>query len=215
MTQALRYQFELFGPLKGKTKSINGHRFVDGKCDIICDSGSAGHLLRYMSFYNAFARGTPEYNNAVDEENGTDSVSKSGQRDSAAQVQSEFPEVEQQVGETHADSSEGTIEAESGQAGERPGGNGHTDSGVPTFEEFTNRTEPAEPTSVANDSIRSAVLKLDPENDEHWTTMGLPRVDAVEEAYGKAGVTRGDIKAAFPQGWDRDAAIKRLTGANV
>lgn len=45
------------------------------------------------------------------------------------------------------------------------------------------------------DKIRAALLKLDPSNTEHWTTQGLPRLDAVKSFLGD-DVTRADINAS-------------------
>jgi hypothetical protein len=213
MTQALRYQFELFGVLKGRTKVINGHLFEEGRCDIICDDNSAPYLRRYLSSYGAYARGTPEYAEVKKLEDGSNDTDKGGERDATDEVQGELPKVQQQTEETPSDTGEEPVDTEAGQTGERSDRDGHGHTGVPTLTEFQNRTEPTEPEAVASETIKTAVLKLDPENENHWTSMGLPRVDAVEEAYGKAGVTRGDINAAFPNGWNRDAAIESTLNA--
>ncbi len=210
MTQALRYQFELFGVLKGATKSINGHLFENGKCDIIADSESAPFLRKYLSTYGAYARGTPEYKRITELENGSDDVNTSSERDSADEVQSGVSAVEQQTEEASPDASEESVDTETGQAGEHSDRDGHGYTGVPTLTEFQTRPEPTEPTAVGDESIKTAVLKLDPENDDHWTAMGLPKVDAVEQAYGKAGVTRADINAVFPDGWNRDTALESV-----
>lgn len=45
--------------------------------------------------------------------------------------------------------------------------------------------------------IREALKGLDPANDDHWTSDGLPRVDVVAEAVG-APVTRKQITDAVP-----------------
>jgi hypothetical protein len=60
-----------------------------------------------------------------------------------------------------------------------------------------------------NADIAAAVRKLDPDVDSHWVLTGAhkgkPKLQAIEDAYGKAGLTRQDIEAAMP-GYDRDAA---------
>jgi hypothetical protein len=48
-----------------------------------------------------------------------------------------------------------------------------------------------------NEEILEAVKSLDPANDEHWTSDGLPRLDAVENLLG-AGVTRKQVTNAAP-----------------
>lgn len=51
---------------------------------------------------------------------------------------------------------------------------------------------------VSADDIKAALAKLDPANDEHWTTDGLPRLDAIEALVGSA-VARKDITNAAPE----------------
>lgn len=46
-------------------------------------------------------------------------------------------------------------------------------------------------------SISDALDELDIDNDEHWTSDGLPRLDAVEDYLGRK-VTRKEVKAAAP-----------------
>lgn len=46
--------------------------------------------------------------------------------------------------------------------------------------------------------LKEALLTLDPENDDLWTSTGLPSVEAVKDAMGGEGVTRADIEAAAP-----------------
>ncbi len=48
-----------------------------------------------------------------------------------------------------------------------------------------------------NEDILEAVKGLSPANDEHWTTDGLPRLDAVENMLG-ASVTRKQLTNAAP-----------------
>ncbi len=66
------------------------------------------------------------------------------------------------------------------------------------------------PLSEVAEAVKIAILKLDPEVDQHWVMTGAhkgkPKLQAVEDAYGKAGLTRSDIEAAVP-GYTRDAAL--------
>jgi hypothetical protein len=82
--------------------------------------------------------------------------------------------------------------AGSGSQGSVPSGDGHQDSGDDGSAERTRR-------------VREAVAALDPENDEHWTAGGVPRIDAVEKALGRAGLTRAEVERAVP-GYTRDTA---------
>ena len=53
------------------------------------------------------------------------------------------------------------------------------------------------PTAPDIDLIRAAVEGLDPANDDHWTSAGLPDVSAVKAQLG-ADVTRAQITEAAP-----------------
>lgn len=48
-----------------------------------------------------------------------------------------------------------------------------------------------------NEEIREAVFGLDPQNNEHWTADGLPRLDAVENMLG-GDVSRKSVTNAAP-----------------
>lgn len=62
------------------------------------------------------------------------------------------------------------------------------------------------------DVIRGALAKLDPEDDDHWTTQGLPTIRAVMDAIGPAfdRPTREGITDADPE-FTRDIARQRAT----
>lgn len=46
--------------------------------------------------------------------------------------------------------------------------------------------------------LTESLLKLDVNNDDHWTTDGAPRLDALEAIHGSA-VSRGDVTVAAPK----------------
>ena len=48
------------------------------------------------------------------------------------------------------------------------------------------------------DKILEALSQLDPLNDDHWTTDGAPRMDAIEAIVGDKSITRKDIVNAAP-----------------
>lgn len=54
-------------------------------------------------------------------------------------------------------------------------------------------------------NIVEALSRLDPENDEHWTNDGMPRVEVVQGLAGDASIMRADINNASP-GFDREVA---------
>lgn len=54
-------------------------------------------------------------------------------------------------------------------------------------------------------NILNALAKLDPNNDNHWTDDGLPRMDTVKMLTGNPGLTRDAVTVAAP-GFDREQA---------
>ena len=56
-------------------------------------------------------------------------------------------------------------------------------------------------------AIRSALVKLDPKVDAHWTDAGLPSVKAVRELSGVDTASRADVEALAPK-LTRDEAAK-------
>lgn len=56
-------------------------------------------------------------------------------------------------------------------------------------------------------SIAEALAQLDPENDEHWTSDGLPRIDVVQKVAGLKKLSRQEITDADPN-FTRETAGK-------
>ncbi len=220
MSAIMQFEFRLFGPRKGQTMVLNGHSFVNGICTLVQSSDNMGTAARVFSFYRAYARGTPEYDAAMAQEeaeaNGADEVDPPA-------LEGIDPAVPASAGSNGAGPSEGEAVPSAddvGPGGTDPassdsGGDGHEHAGVPVFPEDKDyRAE--EPSSSVNEGIKAAVLKLDPDVDSHWVLTGghkgKPKLQAVEDAYGKNTLTRQDIEAVMP-GWNRDAAIEaELTG---
>jgi hypothetical protein len=169
---------------------------------------------RVFSFYGAYARGTPEYDEALaaeEAENGANEVDPSA-------FEGADPAIPTGVGSDGAGPSEG--EAASSSVNVEPGGtdftspdsggDGYEHAGIPKFPEDKDyRAE--EPSSSVNDEVAAAVKKLDPDVDAHWVMTGghkgKPKLQAVEDAYGKNTLTRQDIESAMP-GYNRDAAAE-------
>ncbi len=170
-------------------------------------------MAKVLGFYGAYAQGTPEYDAALAKEeaaNGGSKVPEAAGSGEADAVRGD-PGSDGAVPEApSADDGSGAGNSEAdGSGGSAPGdGLGH--AGVPKFEEAASLPQPGEPESVGSDDVKAAMLKLDPENDDHWvkhgSAKGLPKLNAVEEAYGKAGLGRQDLEAAMP-GWNREKAI--------
>ena len=117
--------------------------------------------------------------------------------------------------ETTAVNGGGSNETSEGDSGSVPSGDGHADSRVPDSETGSRGDKPAEGSLEVDTKLVKAIHALDPDNDEHWTGVGLPAMTAIELAYGSTGVTRKDVTAAIPE-WNREKAqeaedLKELT----
>lgn len=219
----MKFNFRLFGGRKGQTVSINGHPFINGHCSLIQSAENAGNCARVLSFYGAYHEGSDEYKVALAAElaeeekaNGSGKTDKEAKQHSSEKVRSE-------AGQTGARSSKegptdlsGTDSSTGGGAGESTAGDGHEHTRVPEFTTEQNKPKPTEPETVVDESIKAAVMKLDPEVEDHWVKTGpmrgKPKCGSVEEALGRAGVTREDVEAAVP-GWDRDRALEAALAA--
>ena len=62
-----------------------------------------------------------------------------------------------------------------------------------------------------NHTLRTALVEgLDPENDDHWTDAGIPKMAAVEIIYGSSDILRDHVDQVLP-GFTRDAALELKT----
>jgi len=62
---------------------------------------------------------------------------------------------------------------------------------------------PEKPTKTSLELIVEAIDKLDPDNPEHYTTTGIPRVDALESASGIT-ISAKQRDKAFQKYWDAE-----------
>ncbi len=213
MPTVMQYDFRLFGPRKGQTIVINGHPFVEGHAVIVQSSENMGFCIKVLSAYAAHPRGTPAYDEAValeEVENGPDKVSdvaierEDGSDQTGLQPDGGGPA---EGGATAGGADVDPTGADGSGGG--PSGDGHQDTRVPKFPEDVDK-RPVEPSSEVNGTVRRAVEALNPEVDDHWVATGAhkdkPRLSAVEDAYGKAGLSRQDIEVALP-GYNRKAAV--------
>ena len=213
--QVMQYEFHLFGPNKNRSMSVNGHQFKDGVCQKVVTPMQAVPLIRVLSFYGAYAKGTPEYDRAVlaeqEEANGTSDVHSEAEQGGPASVQCEVQSDGSGSSALQADNGSGAVDSSSNGSGSDSDRDGYTDSGIPKFEEPNSHRSPVEPSSVGDDAVKVAILKLDPENSDHWVQTGVhkgkPKLSAVEDAYGKSGLTRQDLEDVLPD-WSRDKALE-------
>lgn len=209
MAQRLSYTFRLFGGRKGQNMTVNGNAFRNGICTVNIDPKYAAYAMRLMSFYGAFAEGTPEYNAYLAQEEAANGISVdpapgagSGQADSLHDGSIEAGGSAPLEAAAHSGSD---VESEGGHSGLHPHRDGHEDARVSKFSLEADRISPQEPQVAVDAEIKVAVEKLDSGNNAHWTGTGLPRLSAVEDALGRAGVTRDDVHAALP-GYTREVA---------
>lgn len=214
MSNIMQYEFRLFGPYRGRTMSVNGHQFVNGRIVLMQSSQNMEACMRVLSFYGAYARGTPQYDEALakeEAEDGTGKVPAEAVKGPDTAVSTSVRPDGSGPAEEAADDGR-TNDNGKGASGSADDthGDGHGHAGVPKFPEDKDRRV-IEPPSQVNEAVKIAVLKLDPEVDQHWVMTGAhkgkPKLQAVEDAYGKAGLTRQDIEAAVPA-WTRDAALE-------
>jgi len=55
-------------------------------------------------------------------------------------------------------------------------------------------------------SLQDAIANLNPSNDEHWTKSGLPDLDTLRTMTGNGDLSRGDVDAVVPSGFNRSNA---------
>jgi hypothetical protein len=171
--------FVLKGPHEGKTIKLGQYRFVGGKFTTKVNEKELTPLSNLMRYWQAYPEGSPELKK--EEENGTgeDLAGQGADQDSVGEHGS--PAAQEPAGQGHAGAEAGSPGLQGADAGGR------------------------EEAPVEDDRLKHILLNLDPEDDEHWTMAGLPRLSTIEEAFGSTGMNRIDIQTALP-GWDRDAA---------
>lgn len=212
MPNPMIFHLELFGPRKGTTFKANGHQFIGGHYDMVLDPAVAGFALKVLANYGAYARGTPEYAAAQAREkeaDGTSEVQSSDGSGAAEDVRSDVRQDGTEPTEEAPVVGSADASSEDGDTGIPAIGDGHSDSGVPKFEEAADQRQASEPRATVNEKLVVAIKVLDPANDAHWVNTGAhagkPKLSAVEEAYGQAGLTRADIDAVA-EGYTRELA---------
>lgn len=75
------------------------------------------------------------------------------------------------------------------------------DNSAPVTQDVEDMKPETEPPGITTDitnpvSIEEAVMRLDHDNDDHWTKDGLPSMSAIEAIIGDSTITRPDVEAA-------------------
>lgn len=178
--------FVLTGPLAGQTINLGSlpYRFAEGRTTLIAPVEEMPLHAQFLERnWQAYPEGHPALKEVPD---GQRDLQEGSQPDGQQPVHSD---VQPNGGGTEAGDaapvSGGGVEAEAGQAGGVPDGDG----------------QPAvltDPVKELNTKLQKAVLGLDPADDTHWTKDGKPAMTAVEKLYGSAGITRADVEAVAP-----------------
>lgn len=171
----------LVGPHKGKTMVLGGIQFKDGSATLTGPETDVEKQFKYL--HRCWQ---VQYADQVEEaEDGN--VQDSTHQDEDGASPGDGGEGEQ------GSAQEGAADSEQSAGADVHDQDGQAD------------------TPVTNQRLLDAVMKLDPENDEHWTKIGKPAMNAVEGFYGSADITRADIEAAAP-GYVRDTAKEQAKG---
>lgn len=217
MTQLYEVELVLVGVNAGKTVKLNHLQFVNGSCIVQGDPDNMQHAINYYRSYSAFPAGSPEYEAAeeryqlalLEEFNGVSDSPKATERGAPDAVSSALQSVGPGASDTRALRRDADAGRDAGRQGHGANGDGREDSGVSS--EQADHISDSDDASVAGTGLdfdtpmARAIIALDPDNEDHWTEEGLPKVSVVEQAFGTAGVTRQDVESAIP-GWNREIA---------
>lgn len=175
----------LTGARAGKTCILAKRRFVNGKLVLRGDPKDYAGTIKYFGrTYKAFPEHSKQLEEAVKAygECNTPAETEHGQRDA----------VPSNVSPGRA----GTSEIPANVSG------GHDDAKTDDGTKHSARGGPSD-TGNGNDGaqesarLQAALDSLDHKNDEHWTSAGLPQLQAVEASVGKP-VSRKTVAAARP-----------------
>lgn len=193
-----RTVFILAGHYASKSVVLNGHTFIEGKCEVICPGDVVPFVKRSLASYQAYPDRSYELEAAQkrDVENGI-------RNNFDPHTRSRLPEEVQSL---HKPSSGGSAQesaddrgtnatTDAGDTGLRPEGNGLENPRIP------------EVTSEIDYRLKEIIESLDPNEEGHWTSEGLPSIDAVESAFGP-NLTREDIMVSG-EGWNRTQALEK------
>lgn len=188
----LERTFVLTGARMGKTITLGKKfDFVNGRYTARGTSEELKNVQHLLGkFYSAVPEGDPKIQESKDGQRkiyaDRQNAKRGEQVGSGVQLDEQVPSKET----TPEEQRDG--EAASGGEGDiRTSGDGH--------ERATETLDPE------LQKIRNALMRLDPENPEHWNATGDPRIDVIAAFTGNQGIVRKNIKAAYPQ-FNRETA---------
>jgi hypothetical protein len=205
----------LVGHYAGRTIKIRNLQFVEGKAEFNANPADAHGLITYYGrCYQAYPEGSQELKDALAREqeaqNGERQIQEDGERSEEEPVSGDLQPSWEGSPEEEADAVIPDVEPEAGPDGRFPSWDRQPDSGSPeeTAEHVGLSEQPvARPQIDAR--IEASVRKLNPDNDDHWTTLGLPKISAVYDAHpnNEDIISRKAIERAVGE-WNReDSAV--------
>jgi hypothetical protein len=209
MTDFNPYKFVLVGSLEGQTINLGGHQFIDGVYTL---TGPEEHIAPSLEeanlkaiylgkSYQAFREGSPEHQEAVDRL--AKGETPPGELDVAERERQEQANNFQQPPAAEPPVVEPEAEKQDEPAGE-PEKQEEPEAG--------NNVAPATQSARQKQgALRSALLKLDAKDDNHWTDNGLPSVAAVRQLAEDDSISRANINELAPQ-LTREEAAKVAAG---
>ena len=213
----------LHGHFAGKTINLKGTKFINGKVTLQGSENDVDNLSRFLrKNWQAYPEGvTPPYYAELEHaeklkkeadrlrerrENGADSDDQGDRNRESTELAGSRsgtagpkPETVSSEHESGADGVEG------GDSEHLSSGDGHEDSRVSST---STKFEDSSSSQVNGEKLLSAMEKLDRSVDGHWTATGRPRIEVVEQFYGKAGLVRRDLDAVWPE-------LNRLTAKSL
>ena len=175
------FALKLGGAMSKRTITLNGLRFVNGIALLPSMTfenvmSTYGGLINYFkTCYQAeLVQGGADYDQFTETTPTSESI-----RDRS---------VGQESTETQAIYDSADVGVEGWDSGGISSGDGYENSGIPYSSDWTARQR----------RIAAALEQLDDDNDDHWTQLGLPRVDAIEIIMGDSSVTRQEINVVAP-----------------
>jgi hypothetical protein len=210
MSNTMTMTLVLAGHYAGKTVRLGNFQFVDGETTFSGNGEQIISVTRIMARgYNAHLKGSVELANAqatydaemerIHGKRDIQGENRAGEHEAVSDVQSSGSGST----EVQTDAGEPDVEPETGSEGVLSNGSGLQDAG--------DDDESDQKVRMSNNfQLEKIIHSLDPENDEHWTQGGMPRLSAIEEALdGDTGITRADVNNAAP-GYDREKALNSL-----
>lgn len=179
--KTIKRRLVLTGARTGLTCMLGKLQFTEGKLTLILPEPEMENIGRYLArVYAAYPEGSPE-------------LARQQERDKLNPSLKEL-----YAGEVHPDSG-GNVHGGGEPHGERPAASSADDGSAAAGAASAAAEHGADGDGqqhTRDDKIREVVASLDPDNDEHWTADGRPRIDIVAKLVGDPTIGRKDVETA-------------------